>query len=481
MAEFAQLGHFVHGKLVATGGDGVVPLVNPATGEAVAALPQASEEQLVTALESARDGFATWSRTSAYERAKVLRRGAVLVRDRVELLARVMTIEQGKPLVESRTEWMMCADALEWAADEGRRVYGRVIPSRAIGVSQVVHKFPIGPVAAFAPWNFPAFSPVQKIAPALAAGCSIILKPASDTPSSSTELARVLYEAGLPDGALNVVHGKSAKVSNCLIESPIVRKVSLTGSVDVGRTLAAQAGRNLKKCTMELGGHAPVIILRDADVERIAPLAVAAKYRNAGQVCTSPTRFLIEESVYERFVSGFLTHAAAIRVGDGLTEGVQMGPLVSMRQVQTMMRLVEDARARGARVSLGGRRVSEEHTGFFYEPTVIESVPDDALVLHEEPFGPIAIMIRVRDVDEAIRRANALPFGLASYCFTRDSSHIDRISRELEAGMLAFNQFQAGAIEAPFGGVKDSGFGAEGGTEGIDGYLVTKFVSHRAV
>ena len=481
MVEFSELGHFVHGKLVAAVGDGVIPVISPATGETVAELPQANEAQLTAILESSRDGFATWSRTCAYDRAKVLRRGALLLRERFELLARIMTIEQGKPLAESRIEWLMCADAIEWAADEGRRVYGRVIPSRAIGVSQVVHKFPIGPVAAFAPWNFPAFSPVQKVAPALAAGCSIVLKPASDTPASSTELARILHEAGLPDGALNVVHGKSAKVSQCLIESPIIRKVSLTGSVDVGRMLAAQAGRNLKKCTMELGGHAPVIILHDVDVERIAPLAVAAKYRNAGQVCTSPTRFLIEESVYDRFVSAFLAHAAAIRTGDGLTDGVQMGPLVSMRQINTMLRLVEDARSRGAKVSLGGNRIASEGDGFFFEPTVIEKAPDDALILHEEPFGPIAIMIRVKDVGEAIRRANALPFGLASYCFTKDSTHIDRISRELEAGMLAFNQFQAGAIEAPFGGVKDSGFGAEGGTEGIDGYLVTKFVSHRAL
>ena len=466
---------------MATGGGGVIPLINPANGRTVATIPQASEQQLAMAVESSRHGFTTWSKTSAYDRAKVLRHAAQLIRERVGTLARLMTVEQGKPLAESRVEWLMCADAFEWAGDEGRRVYGRVIPSRAIGVSQVVHKFPIGPVAAFTPWNFPAFSPTQKVAPALAAGCSVILKPASDTPASSTQLARMLHEAGLPDGALNVVHGKAAMVSQCLIESPVVRKVSLTGSADVGRTLAAQAGQNLKKCTMELGGHAPVIILRDVEVERIAPLAVAAKYRNAGQVCTSPTRFLIEDPVYDRFVSGFLAHAAAIRTGDGLADGVQMGPLVSMRQMHTMMRLVEDARSRGATVSLGGRCIEAEQGGFFFEPTVIERVPDDAQVQHEEPFGPIAIMIRVQDVDEAVRRANALPFGLAAYCFTKDSTHIDRISREVEAGMLAFNQFQAGAIEAPFGGVKDSGFGAEGGTEGIDGYLVTKFVSHRAL
>jgi succinate-semialdehyde dehydrogenase/glutarate-semialdehyde dehydrogenase len=480
VAEFPELGLFVHGEIIKAGKGGSVPLVNPADGVEIAALAQADETQLDEALASSRQGFEAWSRTSAYDRGRILRRGAQLIRDRSEALAVLMTTEQGKPLMESRIEWSMCADVLDWAAEEGRRVYGRVIPSRTIGVSQVVHKFPVGPVAAFAPWNFPAFSAVQKVAPALAAGCSIILKPATDTPASSVQLARLLHEAGLPDGALNVVHGQSSAVSRRLIESPVVRKVSLTGSVEVGRLIASQAGRNLKKCTMELGGHAPVIVLRDADVERIAPLAVAAKYRNAGQVCTSPTRFLIEEPVYERFVSAFLGHATGLRVGNGLSEQVQMGPLASARQVSTMERLVADALSRGADISLGGHRIESLGRGFFFEPTVIQNAPDDALVLNEEPFGPIAVMIRVKDVDEAIRRANALPFGLASYCFTHDSNLIDRVAREVEAGMLAFNQFQAGVIEAPFGGVKDSGFGAEGGTEGVDGYLVTKFVSHRA-
>lgn len=481
MATLTQLGHFIHGELVTEHGDGTIPVLNPADGREIGVLPQADDRQLSQAIAAAQRGFSTWSRISAYERSKVLRAGAQLIRERLESLARVMTLEQGKPLGESRIEWSLCADALEWAAEEGRRTYGRVIPARAIGVSQVVHKFPIGPVAVFAPWNFPGFSPMQKIAPALAAGCSVVMKPASDTPASSIEIARLMYEAGLPAGALNVVHGNAGKVSQKLLDAPSIRKVSLTGSVEVGRLIAAQAGRGLKKCTMELGGHAPVVILRDADVDYIAPLAVAAKYRNAGQVCTSPTRFLIEAPLYERFVEAFCAHAALLRVGDGLVDGVQMGPLVNLRQVRTMTRLVEDARTRGAHIALGGQPLNESQPGFFFQPTVIRDPTDDAHVLHEEPFGPIAIMIKVASLDEAISRANELPFGLASYCFTRDSSHIDRISRELEAGMLAFNQFQAGAIEAPFGGVKDSGFGAEGGTEGVDSYLQTKFVSHRAL
>ncbi|MEI6719193.1 MAG: NAD-dependent succinate-semialdehyde dehydrogenase [Betaproteobacteria bacterium] len=480
MAEFAELGQFVHGELLADRTASTIPVIDPATGAELGRLPQADDLLLARILESTRDGFGSWSKVPAYERANVLRRAAGLIRDRAEALAHVMTLEQGKPLTESKIEWLMTADALEWAAEEGRRVYGRVIPSRTLGVSQVVHKFPVGPVAAFAPWNFPAFSPAQKIAPALAAGCSVVLKPASDTPASAVLLAQLLHESGIARGALNVVHGSAARVSQYLVASPIIRKVSLTGSVEVGRLLAAEAGRHLKKCTMELGGHAPVLVLRDADAERVAPLAVAAKFRNAGQVCTSPTRFIVDGPIYERFVAAFLEHAARLKIGNGLEPGVQMGPLVSARQVRAMVRLVDDARSKGADVCLGGRPI-ETGSGFFFEPTVIRDAPEDSLVRREEPFGPIAIMIRVDGIDEAIQRANELPYGLASYCFTHHASNIDRIARELEAGMLAFNQFQAGAIEAPFGGVKDSGFGAEGGTEGVDGYLVTKFVSHRAI
>jgi succinate-semialdehyde dehydrogenase/glutarate-semialdehyde dehydrogenase len=478
--DFLQLGHFIDGELVAAGEEGAIALTNPADGAEIGKLPQAGERQLQRTLDSSLRGFRAWSSTSAYERSKVLRRAAADIREQTDQLARLMTLEQGKPLAESHMEWSMCADALEWAAEEGRRAYGRVVPSRTQGVSQIVLKVPVGPTAAFAPWNFPAFSPIQKLAPALSAGCSVVLKPASDTPASSIALARILSAAGLPVGALNVVHGASGKLSQTLISSPVIRKVSLTGSVEVGRVIAAEAGRNLKKCTMELGGHAPVLVLRDAEVDRVAPLAVAAKYRNAGQVCTSPTRFLIEEQVYDRFVDAFCAAAAGLRLGDGLSEGVQMGPLVNARQVQTMERLVEDARGKGARITLGGRVTPENNAGFFYLPTVIEGAPDDARVLNEEPFGPIAVMVKVSSLDEALARANALPFGLASYCFTDDSRSIARVSRELEAGMVAFNQFQAGVIEAPFGGVKDSGFGAEGGVEGLESYLCTKFVSHRA-
>jgi succinate-semialdehyde dehydrogenase/glutarate-semialdehyde dehydrogenase len=480
MSEFPKLGIFVDGELETTGNDGSVPVIDPATEHELGHLPQADEAQLEAALKSSHQGFLNWSATPAYDREVVIRRAASLIRGRVDELAAVMTIEQGKAIAESRAEWLMCADALDWAGAEGRRTYGRVVPPRVSGVTHVVHKFPIGPVAAFAPWNFPAFSPIQKVAPALAAGCSIVLKPATDTPASALQLAMLLREAGLPRGALNVVFGRASTVSKHLIESETIRKVSLTGSVPVGRLLAAQAGSNLKKCTMELGGHAPVIVLRDADVEAVAPLAVAAKYRNAGQVCTSPTRFLIEESVYDEFVSRFIEAAAKIRVGNGLDESTQMGPLASERQVATMDRLVEDARSHGADISLGGSRIEGFERGYFYAPTVIQNAGDDALVMNDEPFGPIAIMIRVSDVDEAIARGNALPFGLAAYCFTHHSGYIDRISRRLETGMLAFNQFQAGMIEGPFGGVKHSGFGAEGGTEGVDGYMQTKFVSHRA-
>lgn len=479
MDEFQRVALFVDGQRIDDGGVDAISLTNPATGETIGQVAQAGGETLAMALDAAQRGFAKWSSFPALQRAQVLRAAAQTLRARADSLAHVMTIEQGKPLGESRAEIMLSADCLDWAAEECRRTYGRVVPSRAPEVSQVVHKFPIGPVAAFSPWNFPAFSPMQKIAPALAAGCSMILKPASETPATAVAIAEILSECGLPAGALNIVHGRASLVSETLIASPIIRKVSLTGSVEVGRTLAQLSGRYLKKCTMELGGHAPVLVLDDADVERIAPLASAAKYRNAGQVCTSPTRFIVDESVYDRFVGGFVQTTNAISVGDGLAEGTRMGPLVNQSQVEKMQELAADAEKRGGRISVGGHKVGNR--GSFFAPTVIEDAPDDAKVLSEEPFGPIAVIRRVRGIDEAVAMANALPYGLASYAFTRNANAVARLTREIETGMLAFNQFQAGSIEAPFGGVKDSGFGSEGGTEGIEGYLQPKYVSYLAV
>lgn len=474
-----RIGHFIGGKVVLDGRT-VGQVRNPATGEVIADLLAADHDRLDAALAAARDGFMKWSVTPAIERSSRLREAARLIRADVDRLSRVMTLEQGKPLGESAGEWTMCAEALEWAAEECRRIYGRTIPSRHPAVHQRVEKHPVGPTIAFAPWNFPAFSAIQKIAPALAAGCSMILKPASNTPACSVEIAQILNQAGLPDGVLNVVHGRAELISETLIASPIIRKVTLTGSVEVGRVIASLAGRHLKPCTMELGGHAPVLIMPDVDVEQVAAMAVAAKYRNAGQVCTSPTRFIIDSAVYDRFVEAFRDLLRNLRVGNGLDPQTQMGPLASGKQVETTRGLLEDAESRGAKVTYGGVNRGNDADGYFQRPAMVEQPPDDCRVMHEEPFGPVAVMIRSSSLDDALRRANSLPFGLASYCFTHDARTMSRVAEAMEAGMLAFNQFQAGAIEGPFGGVKDSGFGAEGGIEGVGSYLHNKFISVRS-
>ncbi len=474
MSDIIAVDLFINGSRQ-PGEAGEIELVNPASGAVIGSVASASERQLQEALAAAEAAFLVWSAMPALERSRILRSAASIIRDRADSLGKLMTREQGKPLAEARGEWLLTADGFDWAAEEARRTYGRVIPSRVPSTMQVVHKLPLGPVAAFAPWNFPAWSPTQKIAPALAAGCSMILKPATETPASSLAIAEILTEAGLPAGVLNVVTGRAPLISKTLIESPIIRKVSLTGSVEVGRTLAALSGQNLKKCTMELGGHAPVIVMDDADAVHVGAMAAAAKYRNAGQVCTSPTRFFLHADVYDRFRDSFVEAASAIKVGDGLANDTTMGPVVNEKQIATMLDLVADARKHGGKITIGGERIGNR--GSFFEPTLIEEADDSSRVFNDEPFGPIAVFRRIVSVDEAIERANAVPYGLASYAFTHDARAQSAMTHGIETGMLAFNQFQAGAVEAPFSGVKDSGFGAEGGVEGIDGYLHTKFVS----
>ena len=475
MSEEFKVDHFIDGATVA-GAAGEIELSNPSNAQVIGHVAQADEAQLRDALVSSERGFAVWSATSSLDRSKIIRRVADMIRERVDDLAQILTREMGKPLAEARGEWMLCADGYDWAAEEGRRTYGRVIPPKAPNVTNVVHKFPVGPVAAFSPWNFPAWSPTQKVAPALAAGCSIILKPASETPASALALARLFTEAGCPDGVFNIISGRAALVSKTLIESPIIRKVSFTGSVEVGRTLAALSGQNLKKCTMELGGHAPVIVMEDFEAAAVGEMAAAAKYRNAGQICTSPTRFLVHVEAYDQFRDAFVEKASGLKVGDGLDAASDMGPVVNERQIATMQRMVSDAIERGGKVTLGGERIG--NVGSFYKPTLVEDVSDDATVLNEEPFGPIAVFRRIGSVDEAIERANSVPYGLASYAFTHNADYQAKMTRGVEAGMLAFNQFAAGLVEGPFGGVKDSGWGAEGGSEGIEEYLQSKLVTH---
>ncbi|MBV9735450.1 MAG: NAD-dependent succinate-semialdehyde dehydrogenase, partial [Acidisphaera sp.] len=385
------------------------------------------------------------------------------------------TMEQGKPLPEAKLETAAAADVIEWFAEEARRTYGQEIPARAPGIYQLAIKEPVGPVAAFTPWNFPINQAVRKISLALAAGCSIIVKGPEETPASCAELVRAYADAGVPEGVVNLVFGVPADISEYLIPHPVIRKVSFTGSTAVGKHLAALAGRHMKRITMELGGHAPAIVFDDADLEHASKILTASKFRNAGQVCISPTRFLIQEKIYEGFVDRFVSTAKAVKVGDGLADGTTMGPLAHARRVEAMEGFVQDAVKHGATVRTGGSRIGNK--GYFFEPTVLTDVPKEARIMNEEPFGPVAVVAPFRDFDEVVSEANRLPFGLAAYAYTKSAKTANAIAAAVESGMISINHHGLALPEVPFGGVKDSGFGSEGGSEAIEAYLNTKFVS----
>lgn len=458
-------------------GDGrlVEPVINPATEDVIGELPHASTTDLDNALSAAARAFIVWRSTAPLERARVLRMAATLLRDRADSIAIQTTLEQGKTVREAKLEILASADTFDWYAEEGRRNYGRIVPGRNPGNRiSVVHE-PVGVVAAFSPWNFPAVTPARKIAGALASGCTLILKPSEETPNTALALARSLQDAGLPPGVLNIVFGVPAEVSEYLIGSPIVAKISLTGSVPVGKLVAQQAAHGLKRMTLELGGHGPVIVCADADIEHAADLLVAAKYRNAGQICIAPTRFYVHESRHAAFVQAFVQRVAKLKVGNGLDESTTMGPLANPRRVVAMQRLLADAAQRGAKLQAGGERIAGP--GFFWQPTVLSDVPEDSLVMNEEAFGPVALINSVASLDEAITRANRLPYGLAAYAFTQDSGNRMALSRGLETGMLGINTTNVSMPEAPFGGVKESGIGSECGIEGLQAYYNVRLIS----
>ena len=452
-----------------------MPVLNPATEEEIGTLPVAATEDLDEALAAAERGFKLWRGVSAFERSKVMRKAGDLVRERAEEIARVLTTEQGKPLAEARAETMAAADLIDWFAEEGRRAYGRVIPARADGVMQIVMREPVGPVAAFTPWNFPLNQAVRKISAALATGCSIVLKGPEDTPASCAALVRAFLDAGVPGDVIGLVFGDPATISSYLIPSPIIRKVTFTGSTAVGKQLAALAGRHMKRVTMELGGHAPAIVFPDADIEKAVTILSANKFRNAGQVCVSPTRFLVHDSILDDFTERFTAAARAIKVGDGLEPETRMGPLMHDRRITAMESFVQDAKASGAVLRTGGDRIGNQ--GYFFEPTVFSNVPLSARIMNEEPFGPIALINGFADENEALSEANRLPYGLAAYAYTRSTETADRVARQVESGMISINHHGIGLPEVPFGGVKDSGHGSEGGAEAIEGYLHSKFVT----
>ena len=473
---YPQLSLYIDGKFVQAEGRKEQEILNPATHEVLGLLPHAHAQDLDLALASAARAFELWKKTSPLDRSNILRKAAGLMRERAADIGRGITLDQGKPLAESTGEVMSCAEHAEWHAEECRRIYGRVIPSRNHAVRQTVSREPVGVVAAFSPWNFPFSQAVRKVCAALGAGCTIILKGPEDAPSAVVALAKIFHDAGLPAGALNIVWGVPAEVSDHLIQSPIVKKITFTGSTPVGKMLAAKATAQMKRCTMELGGHAPVIVCQDADIEQALKNLVPFKYRNGGQVCISPTRFYVHEAVYDRFLEGFIGKAKEIKVGNGLEAGVQMGPLAQKRRVTAVAGLIDDARERGASILLGGSPLPG--SGNFFAPTVVADLPQDARLLHEEPFGPVASMIRFKDVEDVLVRANSLPYGLASYVFTQSSRNAHMLSQGLAAGMVSINHIGLAMEETPFGGVNESGFGSEGGTETFDGYLNTKFVTH---
>lgn len=451
------------------------PVLNPATEEVIGQVAHASKDDLDEALEAAEKGFATWRKVSAFDRSKLMRKAADILRSRVEETARLMTLEQGKPLAEAKMEVMAAADIIDWFAEEARRAYGRVVPARAEGVYQLVIKEPVGPVAAFTPWNFPINQVVRKLSAAVATGCSIIVKAPEETPASPAALIRAFADAGLPAGVANLVFGVPAEISEYLIPHPVIRKVTFTGSTPIGKHLAALAGQHMKRVTMELGGHAPAIVFDDADLDHAAKTLAAAKFRNAGQVCVSPTRFLVQEKLYEPFVEKFVAIAKGLKVGAGMEEGTQMGPLAHDRRIPWVEGLVHDAKARGAEVHTGGGRIGNK--GYFYQPTVLTGVSKEARMMNDEPFGPVAMIAPFKDLDEVVEESNRLPFGLAAYAFTRSAKTANAVAAKVETGMMTINHLGLALPEVPFGGVKDSGYGSEGGSEAIEAYLNTKFVT----
>ena len=466
---------FINGAWGPAGSGRTLPVVNPANGNPIGTVACAERADLDRALEAAEHGFKTWRKVSAFDRAKLMRKAANLFRERADTVAVMLTMEQGKPLAEAKQEVLAGADIIDWFSEEARRAYGRVIPARAEGVYQLVIKEPVGPVAAFTPWNFPINQVVRKLSAALAAGCSIIIKAPEETPASPAELIRAFADAGVPAGVIGLVYGSPAEISSYLIPHPVIRKMSFTGSVAVGKQLAALAGSHMKRTTMELGGHAPVIIFDDADVDAAAKTMTFMKYRNAGQVCVSPTRFLVQEGIFKSFVEKFVAGAKAVKVGDGFDPDTRMATLANPRRQRAMEAHVEDAKKHGGKVLAGGYPIGEK--GNFFEPTVITELPKDAMAMNQEPFGPLAVINPFGNFDDAVSEANRLPYGLAAYAWTRSAQTANAIAASVETGMMTINHLGLALPEVPFGGVKDSGYGSEGGSEAIEAYLNPKFVS----
>lgn len=451
------------------------PVINPASGETIAEVPLASTGDLDEALAAADRAWPAWRATDVEKRAAILHKAADLLRERSEAIGRLLTQEQGKPLAEAIGEVMGSAQMFDYFAEEAKRAGGRVLV-RPTGQRSIVIPQPVGPTATFTPWNFPIYLLAKKVAAALAAGCTVISKPPEETPGCTGALARALDDAGIPKGVFQLVHGVPDTVSRHLIGSPVIRKISFTGSTAVGKHLMRLAADGMKRITMELGGHAPVLVFDDCDLDKTLDMLVPQKFRNAGQVCVSPTRFYVQEGIYEAFSRGFAERTAAVKIGNGLDADTRMGPLANQRRLPAISSLVEDARAKGARVLAGGE---PGEGGYFFQPTVLADVPTEAEAMNVEPFGPVALMRPFRSEDEALHEANRLPYGLAAFVFTENGRRANRFGDAIESGMVGINSFAISVADAPFGGIKESGFGSEGGQEGLASYQVTKAI-HQA-
>jgi succinate-semialdehyde dehydrogenase/glutarate-semialdehyde dehydrogenase len=473
MTQYPSLHMIIDGEKVSGGGRRTFDVVNPATGEAIGALPLAEPGDLDRALDVAAKGFKIWRKSTPQDRAAVLQGAARLMLERADDLARIATMEEGKPFAEAKIEVMMNVGLFNFYAGEVFRLYGRELV-RPMGMRSTVRWEPVGPVAAFAPWNFPLGNPGRKLGAPIAAGCSVILKAAEETPASALGVLQCLLDAGLPKEVAQAVFGVPDEVSRHLLTSPIIRKLSFTGSTVVGKHLAKLAADDMKRTTMELGGHGPVLVFDDVDVDQVLETAVGGKYRNCGQVCVSPTRFIVQEHVFERFRDGFVERAKAVKVGDGLENGTQMGPMANPRRPEAMERLIGQAKDKGAKLGTGGARIGNR--GFFYQPSVLSEIPLDADIMNEEPFGPVALINPFKGEDEMIAEANRLPYGLAAYAWTNDYQRQRRIAAEVESGMIGINSHMIGGADAPFGGVKWSGHGSEDGPEGVTACMVLKAV-----
>ncbi|WP_129790479.1 NAD-dependent succinate-semialdehyde dehydrogenase [Sphingosinicella sp. CPCC 101087] len=474
--QYPKLGLHIDGEWVGADQRRTQPVLNPATGKPLGELPLADAADLDRALDAADRGFREWRKASADQRAAVLKGAARLIRERADTIARLATMEEGKTLPETRAETMGAAGLFEWMGEETKRIYGRVL-MRPTGTRSLVMKEPVGPVAAFAPWNFPIHNPARKIAPAIAAGCSVILKPAEEAPASAMAIVQAVIDAGIPPGVVQLVFGVPDEVSRRLLASPVTRKITFTGSVPVGKHLMKLAAETMMVTTMELGGHAPVIVFDDCDLDRAVELLAISKCRNAGQVCVSPTRFYVQEGIHDRFIDAFQKRLERMNLGDGLLDTTHMGPMANPRRPEAVEAFVRDAVEQGATLRSGGERHGEE--GFFFRPTLLTDVPLSARIMNEEPFGPVVATQRFSTLDEVVEQANRLPYGLAGYAFTENGRTANLIADALEVGMVGINSVMMAAPDSPFGGVKESGHGSEDGPEGLSAFLVTKAI-HQA-